>query len=151
MKTVDELVLGWTPEEKEMLKDLIDECREREKILIENSRFCKENLVKLTQSLSFLFSGLMNLRRRFLNWQRTYGEFTSIDIIRTCHPRDFLFVLDLRPGAFGTKKPAVQIRSPRPILFVISISWALRRLKRNVFWVRMQPDCSAWTERVGLN
>jgi hypothetical protein len=62
MKTVDELVSGWTPEEKEMLKDLIDECREREKILIENSRLCKENLVKLTQSLSFLISGLNELK-----------------------------------------------------------------------------------------
>ncbi len=58
MKTVDELVSGWTPEEKEMMKDLIDECREREKILIENSGICKESLVTLTQSLSFLFSGL---------------------------------------------------------------------------------------------
>jgi hypothetical protein len=65
MKTVDELVSKWTPEEKEMLKDLIDECREREKILIENSRFCKENLVKLNQSLSFLFSGLNELKETF--------------------------------------------------------------------------------------
>jgi hypothetical protein len=62
MKTVDELVSGWTPEEKEMLKDLIDECREREKTLIENSRFCSENLVKLTQSFSFLSSGLNELK-----------------------------------------------------------------------------------------
>jgi len=62
MKTVDELVSGWTPEERERMKDLIDECREREKKLIENSRICKESLAKLTQSLSFLFSGLNEIK-----------------------------------------------------------------------------------------
>jgi hypothetical protein len=62
MKTVDELVSGWTTEEREMLKDLIEECREREEMLIEYSRFCNENLFKLTQSLSFLFSGLNELK-----------------------------------------------------------------------------------------
>ncbi len=62
MKTVDELVSEWTLEEREMLKDLIDECREREKTLTENSRRCNESLVKLTQSLSFLFSDLKELK-----------------------------------------------------------------------------------------
>jgi hypothetical protein len=62
MKTVDELVSGWTPEERERLKDLIDECHEREKELIENSRICKENLGKLTESLSSLFSGLYEIK-----------------------------------------------------------------------------------------
>ena len=62
MKTVDELVSGWTPEERERLKDLIDECHTREKELIENSRICKENLAKITESLSSLFSGLYEMK-----------------------------------------------------------------------------------------
>ena len=62
MKTVDELVSGWTPEERERLKDLIDECHEREKELIENSRICKDSLGKVDESLSSLFSGLYEMK-----------------------------------------------------------------------------------------
>ncbi len=62
MKSVDELVSEWTLEEREMMKDLIDECREREKKLGENSRRCNESLAKLNQSLSFLFSDLNELQ-----------------------------------------------------------------------------------------
>jgi len=65
MKTVDELVSGWTEEEREKMKDLIDECREREKQLIENSRACRESLAKLSESFSSLFSGLDEIKKRF--------------------------------------------------------------------------------------
>ncbi len=64
MKTVDELVSEWTEEERERMKDLIDECREREKQLIENSRICRENLNRLTMILSSLFSNTNELRER---------------------------------------------------------------------------------------
>jgi hypothetical protein len=52
MKTVDELVSEWTEEEREKIKDLIDECREREKQITENSRICRENLNRLAELLS---------------------------------------------------------------------------------------------------
>jgi hypothetical protein len=51
MKTVDELISEWTEEEREKLKDLIKECRERERRLIENSTACKENLTIITEYL----------------------------------------------------------------------------------------------------
>ena len=50
MKSIDELVSTWTREEREMLRDLIDECREREKTLIETSRVTQKNLMELTGS-----------------------------------------------------------------------------------------------------
>jgi hypothetical protein len=56
MKTVDELVSEWTEAEREQFKDLIEECRERERTLIENSRRTRESLFELTQSLSYLVS-----------------------------------------------------------------------------------------------
>jgi hypothetical protein len=64
MKTVEELVSGWTPEEREEFKDLIQECREREKRLIQNSRACKESLFQLTESLISLVSSSSEIRRR---------------------------------------------------------------------------------------
>jgi hypothetical protein len=56
MKTVNEVVAEWSEEERERLKDLIKDCREREKGVIENSRRSRENLAKLTDSLTSLFS-----------------------------------------------------------------------------------------------
>ncbi len=47
MKTVDELVSAWTPEERKRFKDLIDECRERERSLMETSRASQESLQRL--------------------------------------------------------------------------------------------------------
>ena len=64
MKNVDELVAEWSEEEKEQLKDLIEECREREKELIENSRRSRENLTKLTDSLTSLFSNSWEIREK---------------------------------------------------------------------------------------
>lgn len=64
MKTVEELVSGWTPQEREELRDLIEECQEREKRLIENSRACKESLIQLTESLISLVSGSAEIRKR---------------------------------------------------------------------------------------
>lgn len=56
MKTVDMVISEWTNEEREKLKDLIEECRRREIELIENSMACKENLIKLNESLVVLFT-----------------------------------------------------------------------------------------------
>jgi len=57
MKTVDQLVSEWTEEEREKLKDLIEECRDREKKISENSKRSRENLIKINESLqSFLLS-----------------------------------------------------------------------------------------------
>ncbi len=64
MKTVEELVSGWTIEEREEFKDLIQECQEREKRLIQNSRACKESLMQLTESLISLLSGSSEIKKR---------------------------------------------------------------------------------------
>lgn len=64
MKTVDELVAEWSEEERERLKDLIKDCREREKGVIENSKRSRENLAKLTDSLTSLFSNSCGIREK---------------------------------------------------------------------------------------
>ena len=63
MKTVNKLVSEWTEEERKKFKDLIKECQERERRLIENSRVCKENLSKLTESLISLLSNSQNMKQ----------------------------------------------------------------------------------------
>jgi len=65
MKKVDELVAEWSEEEREQLKDLIEECREREKDIIENSGRSRENLIKLTDSLTSLFSNSWEIKAKF--------------------------------------------------------------------------------------
>jgi len=64
MKTVDEVVSAWTEEEREQFKDLIEECRQREKILKENSRRTIESLDELTQSLTSLISKSWEIREQ---------------------------------------------------------------------------------------
>jgi len=56
MKTVDQVVSEWTEEEREKFKDLIEECRERERASIENSRVRKKNLNEFMESLVSLSS-----------------------------------------------------------------------------------------------
>jgi len=62
MKTVDEVVSEWSEDQREGLKNLIEECREREKELIKNSRRSEENLTKLTDSLISLFFNSCGIR-----------------------------------------------------------------------------------------
>jgi chromosome segregation ATPase len=64
MKTVDQLVSEWTEEEREKLKDLIEECREREKKILESSKRSRENLTKLTESLHSFLSSLYEIKER---------------------------------------------------------------------------------------
>jgi hypothetical protein len=64
MKTVDEVISEWTKEEREQLKDLIEECREREKRLIENSNLCKANLAKMTECLRIFYSDLYKIKMK---------------------------------------------------------------------------------------
>jgi DNA-directed RNA polymerase specialized sigma subunit len=64
MKTVDGLISEWTEEEKEELKDLIEECRERERRLIENATACKENLTKITECLDLFYSDLYTIKKK---------------------------------------------------------------------------------------
>lgn len=64
MKKVDELVSEWSEEERECLKDLIEECREREKGLIENSRCSREDLAYLTDSLTSLLPKSCEIREK---------------------------------------------------------------------------------------
>jgi predicted nucleic acid-binding Zn-ribbon protein len=64
MKTVDQLVSEWTEEEREKLKDLIDECREREKKISENSERSRENLAKIDESLQSFLSSLYEIKER---------------------------------------------------------------------------------------
>ncbi len=64
MKTVDQLVSEWTEEEREKLKDLIEECREREKKISESSKRNGENLTKINESLQSFLSSLYEIKGR---------------------------------------------------------------------------------------
>jgi predicted nucleic acid-binding Zn-ribbon protein len=64
MKTVDQLVSEWTEEERENLKDLIEECREREKKISESSKRSRENLTKINESLQSFLSSLYEIKER---------------------------------------------------------------------------------------
>jgi predicted nucleic acid-binding Zn-ribbon protein len=64
MKTVDQLVLEWTEEEREKLKDLIEECREREKNISENSKRSRESLAKINESLQSFLASLYEIKER---------------------------------------------------------------------------------------
>jgi len=63
MKTVDQLVSEWTEEEREKLRDLIEESREREKKLSESSKRNVENLTKLDESLNSFLSSLHEIKQ----------------------------------------------------------------------------------------
>ena len=67
MKTVDELVSGWTDEERAQFNDLIEECRKREKELVLNSKLCEANLARLSQSLGNLYHNFADLKERVGN------------------------------------------------------------------------------------
>ena len=62
MKTVEELVSEWTEEEREKLKDLIEESCEREKKLQEISKRNSENLIQLDESLNTFLSSLQEIK-----------------------------------------------------------------------------------------
>lgn len=64
MKKVDQIVSKWTEEEREKFKELIEECQNRERQLIENSTSYKEKLIKLTESLGVLFSHLYSIKKK---------------------------------------------------------------------------------------
>ena len=64
MKTVDQLVSEWTEEEREKLKDLIEECREREKKISESSKRSREDLTKINESLQSFLSSLYEIKER---------------------------------------------------------------------------------------
>ena len=62
MKTVDQLVSEWTEEEREKLRDLIEESREREKKLLENVQRNSENVTELDESLRLFLSSLHEIK-----------------------------------------------------------------------------------------
>lgn len=64
MRTVDQLVSEWTEEEKENLRELIDECREREKRSLERSKTNEENLNRLSESLQSFLSSWYEIKER---------------------------------------------------------------------------------------
>jgi tRNA(Glu) U13 pseudouridine synthase TruD len=64
MKRVDQLVSEWTEEERVKYRELIDECREREKKLLEGSKANDENLSKLNESLQSFLSSLSEIKER---------------------------------------------------------------------------------------
>ncbi len=64
MKTVDQLVAEWTEEERENLKNLIQECRERERKSLERAKRSDENLTKLTESLQSFLSSWYEIKER---------------------------------------------------------------------------------------
>ena len=64
MKTVDQLISEWTAEERENLKDLIEECRERERKSLERAKRYDENLTKLNESLQSFLSSWNEIREK---------------------------------------------------------------------------------------
>jgi DNA repair exonuclease SbcCD ATPase subunit len=64
MKTVDQVVSEWTEEEREKLKDLIQECREREEKSVERAKSTEENLTKLKESLQSYLSSWYQIKER---------------------------------------------------------------------------------------
>jgi len=64
MKTVDQLISEWTAEERENLKDLIEECRERERKSLERVKRNDENLTQLNESLQSFLSSWNEIRER---------------------------------------------------------------------------------------
>lgn len=64
MKTVDQLVSEWTEEEREKLKELIEECRERERRSLERAKVNDENLSNLSESLQSFLSSLYEIKER---------------------------------------------------------------------------------------
>jgi len=64
MKTVDQLVSEWTEEERENLKDLIQECRERERKSLERAKRSEENLTKLAESVQSFLSSWYEIKER---------------------------------------------------------------------------------------
>jgi hypothetical protein len=64
MKRVDQLVSEWTEEERVKFRELIDECRERERKLLEGSKANDENLGKLNESLQSFLSSLCEIKER---------------------------------------------------------------------------------------
>jgi len=50
-KTVDDIISTWTPEERETFKDLIGECRLREKTITENTRLSLDGLKRLADEM----------------------------------------------------------------------------------------------------
>ena len=63
MLKIDDLLRekNLTPEELELHKDLIAECRERERIIGENSKTTQENLGKLSTSLVAIANSLTEI------------------------------------------------------------------------------------------
>ena len=63
--TVDELIQAWSPAERELLKDLITECKDREAKIKENSKVSQRllkaisdhKLGELAETLYFLMKG----------------------------------------------------------------------------------------------
>ncbi len=64
MKTVDQVVSEWTQEEREKLKELIDECRERERRSLERAKANEENLSAINESLRSFLSSLYEIKER---------------------------------------------------------------------------------------
>ncbi len=64
MKTVDEIISEWTEEEREKLKDLIEECKERERRLVENSIACQNGLAQIKECLEVFYSDLYEIQRK---------------------------------------------------------------------------------------
>ena len=64
MITVEQIVSKWTPSERERFKDLIEECRKRERTILENSEKAEENLERLAAGFNDLVSNIGELRKK---------------------------------------------------------------------------------------
>ncbi len=58
MKTINEMINSLTLEEKELFKDLIEECQEREKEIIKSEEEASELTKTLFSKLTSIFSSL---------------------------------------------------------------------------------------------
>ncbi len=49
LESIEEIVATLTPEEREIHKELIEECKQREQVVLEMGKNIKENIEKLTE------------------------------------------------------------------------------------------------------
>src|SRR4030042_1661459 len=96
MKTVDQLVSEWTEEEREKLKDLIGECREREKTISENSKRSRESLAKINESLQ-PFGEKPNQRASIQGYRYGFFDRTMCPVNPALWVGSFAFQCSLTP------------------------------------------------------
>jgi len=80
MKTIDDIVETLTDEEKILFKNLIDECKERERFLTENKKNLNTEMLKLTQATEKLMVNLKKFHMTTVELQKVCKDaFTKLN------------------------------------------------------------------------